>query len=555
MTLDRTVQRLTAAEAIVTCLKRAGITKAFTVPGESFLPLLDALYDEPDIELITTRHESGAAFMAEGYAKQALKPAAVLATRGVGASNLMIGVHTAYQDSTPMIVFLGQVNSRFLGREGFQELDLPKVFAPIAKWAVEITHAERTPEIVQRAIRTAISGRPGPVVISLPEDVLVKEAEMVFGPKITVPRPGPADAEIKTMEQLLRNAKRPVIIAGGGIKWAQAEEELENFAEKYALPVVVAFRRHDSFPHNHPLFAGHLGLSANKEVLKTIKEADLLLVLGSRLSEVTTQDYKIISSDKKLIHIDIDGEILGKVYPPDLGIIADVKEALTKMLELNIPVTWQNWARKRHIAHQEVTSLQASSEDVLNKQIIASLVKHLPEDAVITTDAGNFAGWLHAYYPFNEKHTFAGPTSGAMGYGLPAAIGAKIANPEKTVVALAGDGGFMMTVQELETAVRHQIPVIALVFNNKMYGTIRMHQEMHYPYRVIATDLGDVSFKKLAESVGANGYYVETISQFEEALVDAIQKDGPAVIEILTDREQISVSKTITELRQLNQLK
>lgn len=540
---------MSTAKAIVTALKQAGITKAFTVPGESFLPLLDALFDTKEIELITARHEGGAAFMAEGYAKQALKPAVVMATRGVGASNLMIGVHTAYQDSTPMIVLLGQVNSRFRGREGFQEIDLEAVFAPVAKWAVELTEPGRTPEIMQRAIRTAISGRPGPVVVSLPEDVLTQEAIMQFGPQIHPPKPQPSVGEMVALEELLTSSVRPVIIAGGGIKMSGAEDVLIAFAEKFSIPVVVSFRRHDSFPHDHPLFAGHLGLNPNQAVLETVKQADLLLVIGSRLSEVTSQDYRLINPGQKLVHIDIDLATLGKVFPPDLGIIADAKEALLQMMSLKVPGKWDDWARERHLANQEFASLMVSESVELNKQVIAILAEELPHDAVITNDAGNFAGWLHAYYPFTEKHTYVGPTSGAMGYGLPAAIGAKLANPDKIVVSLSGDGGFMMTFPELETAVRHRIPVIALVFNNRMYGTIRMHQEIHYPYRVIGTDLGNISFKGLAESVGAYGYYVETSEQFRDALKDAIAKNAPCVIEIITDREQISVTRTISELR------
>lgn len=552
MVETQNVRRMTVAKAIVTSLWQAGITKAFTVPGESFLPVLNALYDTPEVELITARHEGGAAFMAEGYAKQALKPAAVLATRGVGASNLMIGVHTAYQDSTPMLILLGQVNSRFRGREGFQELDLESVFAPVAKWAVELTDPERTAEIMQRAIRTTMSGRPGPVVISLPEDILAQESMMVFGPEIRPPKPAPNPKEISVLEQLLQSCERPVIIAGGGIKLAGAEDELIAFAGKFSIPVVVAFRRHDSFPHDHPLFAGHLGLNTNQAVLETVNNADLLLVIGSRLSEVTSQDYQLIMADKKLIHIDIDVATIGKVYPPDLGIVADAKAALVQMLSMDVFSQWQDWARERHKANEKLMRLTVSETDDFIKQVIAVLVEELPRDAIITTDAGNFSGWLHAYYPFTEKHTFAGPTSGAMGYGLPAAIGAKLANREKTVISLSGDGGFMMTFSELETAVRHHIPVIALVFNNRMYGTIRMHQEMHYPHRVIGTDLGNISFKALAESVGAYGYFAKNREQFRSVLKDALAKNAPTVIEIFTDREQISVTRTIADLRELN---
>lgn len=540
---------MTAAKAIVECMKREGVEKVFCVPGESYLPVLDALYDEESIQVISARHEGGAAFMAEGYAKAALKPGVVLATRAVGASNLAIGVHTAYQDSTPMVVFLGQVSSKFRGREGFQEVDLDRMFQHIAKWAVEINDAERVPEIVGRAFRIAQTGRPGPVVVSLPEDVLPAEAEMHFGPVTTIPRPTPSDNELIQVNSLLRTCEKPLIIAGGGVKSARAEAALLRFANAYQLPVAVSFRRHDVFPHDHPLFVGHLGLGTAKSILDTVRQADLILAVGTRLSEVTTQDYSIISPEQKLIHVDIDFDTLGKVYSPDIGIVADAKEALTALLNLELDVKWRDWAERRRKAYEEASALTVSDDDAINKHVIHIMANTVGKDSLITNDAGNFAGWLHTYYPFREEHTYIGPTSGAMGYGMPAAIGAKLADPNKTVISLSGDGGFMMTAQELETAVRYQIPIICLVFNNNMYGTIRMHQEIHYPKKVIATDLGDVSYKDLALSMGAEGYVVDDPSGFEQALAKAVQNNKPTLIEILTDREQISVSKTIEQLR------
>ncbi|WP_067727726.1 thiamine pyrophosphate-dependent enzyme [Oceanobacillus damuensis] len=543
---------LTAAQAIVECMKRERVEQVFCVPGESYLPVLDVLHDEPSIHVIANRHEGGAAFMAEGYAKCSLKPGVVFATRAVGATNLSIGVHTAYQDSTPMVVFLGQVHRKFRGREGFQEVDLDRLFQHIAKWSVEINDAERIPEIVQRAFRVAQTGRPGPVVISLPEDILPERAVMQFGPLMEKPRPAPSHNEITKVASILKAAKRPLIIAGGGVKSAEAEELLVQFAGKFTLPVIAAFRRQDAFPNNHALYTGHLGLSTNKEILQTVEEADVIIALGTRLSEVTTQDYTILSSDKKLIHIDIDYGTIGKVYAPDIGIIADLAEALQVLYQMEIDVTWKSWAIKRRQAFSKVSSLEVSATDVINKQVIAMLVEKLPTDTLLTTDAGNFAGWLHSFYPFQEKHTFVGPTSGAMGYGMPAALGAKLSFPNKTVVSLSGDGGFMMTAQELETAVRYNIPIISLVFNNRMYGTIRMYQEMHFPQKVMATDLGVVSFKDLAQSVGADGYVVNSIETFETALEQTLLKQHPTVIEIITNKEDISVSSTISGIRRKN---
>lgn len=543
------IKRMNAAKAIVECLKRHEVENVFCVPGESYLPVLDALYDQPSIQVISARHEGGASFMAEGYAKSKLKAGVVFATRGVGAANLSIGVHTAYQDSTPMVVFLGQVHSKFRGREGFQEVNLENYFQEIAKWSVELTDAERTPEIIQRAFRIAHSGRPGPVIVSLPEDVLVKEAEMQFGPVAPVPKPAPSQIEIKQIESELQAAEKPIIIAGGGVKGARAENKLIEFAEKYSLPVIAAFRRQDVFPNDHSLYVGHLGLGTGKEVIDTVAEADVIIALGTRLSEVTTQDYSIITSEKKLIHIDIDFQTLGKVYPPQIGVVADLNEALQELMIIEVKTKWKKWAEHRRNAFQEVSYLEKKPEEVLNKNIIAVLKEKLPEDALLTNDAGNFAGWLHAFYPFRKAHTYVGPTSGAMGYGMPAALGAQLAFPEKTVVSLSGDGGFMMTGQELETAVRYKIPVICLVFNNKMYGTIRMHQEMHYPGKVMATNLGEVSFVDFAQSLGVSGFKVTTLEEFETAFEQALQGSNPVLIEIVTEKEQISVSSTITELR------
>ncbi|ASK64263.1 acetolactate synthase [Virgibacillus phasianinus] len=540
---------MTGAQAIVECMKLEGITRAFCVPGESYLPLLDALHDEDSIQVVAARHEGGAAFIAEGYAKATLAPGVVMATRGVGAANLSIGVHTAYQDSTPMVVFLGQVHSKFRGREGFQEIDLDQFFGHITKWAVEVNDTERMPEIVQRAFRIAKTGRPGPVIVSLPENVLPAEEEMSFGPPTIMPKPAPSNEEIERVETMLNGARNPLIIAGGGVKSAEAEDELRGFAEKFSIPVIAAFRRHDVFPNNHALYGGHLGLGTSKEVLQTVKDADVILAIGTRLSEVTTQDYKVITADKKLIHIDIDYASLGKVYAPELGILADSGEALKKLRDITCSGSWGNWARERNEAYKQISQLSTTNEDVINKQIIALLEKRLPKDAVLTNDAGNFAGWLHSFYPFIKSKTYVGPTSGAMGYGMPAALGVKLGSPGKTVVSLSGDGGFMMTANELETAVRYRIPVISLVFNNNMYGTIRMHQEIHYPKKVMATNLGDVSFSKLAESVGANGYTVSTAQEFERALDKALHNQGPTVIEIITGQENISVSSTIQQLR------
>ncbi|MEH7342428.1 thiamine pyrophosphate-dependent enzyme [Bacillus sp. JJ1532] len=544
-------QRLNGADAIVECMKLEGVEHIFCVPGESYLPLMDSIYETDGIELISTRHEGGAAFMAEGYGKATRKPGVVMATRGVGGSNLAIGVHTAYQDSTPMVVFLGQVHSKFRGREGFQEVDLDQFFGHIAKWTVEIKDAERVPELVQRAFRVAKSGRPGPVVISLPEDVLVEEADMFFGPVSHAPAPQPSAQEISFVQELLKKSKRPVILAGGGVIAANGEQALQELVEKFNIPVMSSFRRHDVFPNNHPLYAGHCGLGTFSPILDTLRMADLVLAIGTRLSEVTTQDYSIIKPEQTLIHIDISEDILGKVFSPHAGIVSDAKEALEALLNMKIEQNWRTWGNERHAVYRHAGDNFASEKEqsIDNREIIRMLETALPKASIITNDAGNFAGWLHNFYSFTDSKTYIGPTNGAMGYGLPAAIGAKLAKPEKTVISLSGDGGFMMTVQEIETAVRYNIPVIALVFNNCMYGTIRMHQEKNYPERVIGTDLSHTNFSELGSALGAISYRVTTNEEFKDVFEQALNEGKVTVIEIMTNPEEISVQETITSLR------
>ncbi|QZT35330.1 thiamine pyrophosphate-binding protein [Caldalkalibacillus thermarum TA2.A1] len=545
-------ETMTTARSIVRMIKNEGIDQVFCVPGESYLPVMDAIYDEEDIELISARHEGGASFMAEGWAKASGRPGVVLATRGVGGSNLAIGVHTAFQDSTPLVVFLGQVDSRFRGREGFQEVDLEQFFRPIAKWTVEITDPERVPELVGRAFRVAQSGRPGPVVVSLPENILKAEIQLPIVQRTARPRPAPSAREVEQVGRMLADARKPLIIAGGGVIRADAEDALIRFAEKQRIPVMAAFRRHDVFPNDHELYAGHLGLGTPAVILQGVKKADLIIAVGTKLSEVTTQDYSLISPEQQLIHVDISAETLGKVYPPDLGIVADAGEALHAFLELEVTSDYRDWARRLRAGFEQVSALPSSPPQgtLTNEGVIELLQTYLPPDAILTNDAGNFAGWLHRFYQFKRKKTYIGPTSGAMGYGLPAAIGAKLAHPNRTVVSLSGDGGFMMTAQELETAVRYHIPVISLVFNNGMYGTIRMHQELHYPKRVIGTSLNMIHFAELAKALGAKGFTVTTPEEFEQSLQEGLASNQPSVIDIRTDPDQIAVNLTIADIRQ-----
>ncbi|KGX91119.1 acetolactate synthase [Pontibacillus halophilus JSM 076056 = DSM 19796] len=541
-------RRQSGAAAIVEVFKREGVRHVFCVPGESYLPVLDELIDS-EIEVVSGRQEGGVAFIAEAYGKCTNRASVVMATRGVGGANATIGVHTAFQDSTPMILLLGQVDSKFLGREGFQEVDMEAFFGPISKWVVEITDAERVPELLQRAFRIAQSGRPGPVVVSLPENMLKVEREMSYGPSHLKATPAPSKEESRRIEEILSKAERPLILAGGGIKRSEAENELLRFVDLARIPVMSAFRRHDVFPNDHPFYVGHLGLGTPKELLDIVEEADTILAIGTRLSEVTTQDYTLIHPHHSLVHVDICDDSIGKVYAPTVGIQADAKEALRCFCTLGALPNWHNWAYRSRLAYERTTKLK-DPPGFKNEHVIQALIDVLPKDAVITNDAGNFAGWLHRYYPFTKKNTYVGPTSGAMGYGMPAAIGAKYAYPERTVVSLSGDGGFMMTCQEIETAVRYNIPIIALVFNNAMYGTIRMHQEIHFPTRVTATDLSYVRFDALARSLGANGIYVHSVDELKYALSKAMYQNQPTVIEIPMNKEQITVTRTLTELKE-----
>ncbi|MDN3357949.1 thiamine pyrophosphate-dependent enzyme [Actinomadura sp. DC4] len=542
----------TVAANLVGSLRHHGVRRVFGVPSESFTMFMDALLDEPGIAFVPARQEGGAAFAAEAYAAASGEIAVVLGGRAVGAANLSIGVHTARENSTPMLVLAGQVHSRHRGREAFQEAALADFLRPVAKHAVEEADPRRMPETIARALSLAVSGRPGPVVLSLPEDVFAGEVDVPPARPVRVPRPRPSAAEVQDLHGLLADAERPLIIAGAGVRLSGAEARLVDFAERWGVPVVAAWRRHDVFPNDHPLYAGHLQLSAHPEIVATVREADVLLAFGTRLGEITSQRYTAITPGHRIAQVDIEPSMIGKSHPVELGVVSDLTEALDALLAAGPPLREASaWARERRTACEEAMSVppEEHTDRVDNRQIIRMLREGLPDDAVLTNDAGNFSGWLHAFFPFRLPRTYVGAASGAMGYGLPAAIGAKLAHPDRPVVALSGDGGFLMTVQELETAVRLRLPIVVLVFNNNMYGTIRMHQERRYPSRTIGTDLGNPDLVALAASFGAYGALVTADAEFPAVLREALAQDRPAVIEIRTDPEQISVWRTIAELR------
>jgi len=551
---------MTGAEAVAECIRREGVGHAFCVPGESYLGVIDALYQDSDVSLITNRHEGGASFAAGAYAMVSGKPGVCLVTRGPGASNACIGVHAARQDSVPMVLFIGQVERNHYYREGLQGVDLEDFFRPIAKWAIEVHDAARVPELVQRAFHVAKSGRPGPVAVSLPEDMLAEKALMHFTDPfpVTAPAPSPVDAR-RVVEELIEPDKA-VVIAGGGVLRSGARAELVELSEKLSLAVFVADQRQDVFPNRHPNFLGHLFFGAAEWQRRIIREAEVILAVGTRFSGDTAQDYTLMSHEQKLIHIDVDPGVFGMYLSPRIAVLSDARKALRALLEAADDVGpghaterlgWISSSRRALDSFADpYRALAVNLGFADGAKVISDLAEMLPEDAIITVDAGNFQEWVHRFYPFERAGTFVGTTSGAMSYAVPAALAAKLARPERTVVSVSGDGGFMMTIQELETAVRHETSFVSIVLNNGMYGTIRMYQELRFPGRSHAMTLTNPDFAELAKQFGAHGERVEKTEEFASALERALASGNPAVVEVLTHPNEITVDATLADLRE-----
>jgi acetolactate synthase-1/2/3 large subunit len=552
--------QMTGAEAVAECIRREGVGHAFCVPGESYLGVIDALYQDSDVSLITNRHEGGASFAAGAYAMVSGKPGVCLVTRGPGASNACIGVHAARQDSVPMVLFIGQVERNHYYREGLQGVDLEDFFRPIAKWAIEVHDAARVPELVQRAFHVAKSGRPGPVAVSLPEDMLAEKALMHFTDPfpVTAPAPSPVDAR-RVVEELIEPDKA-VVIAGGGVLRSGARAELVELSEKLSLAVFVADQRQDVFPNRHPNFLGHLFFGAAEWQRRIIREAEVILAVGTRFSGDTAQDYTLMSHEQKLIHIDVDPGVFGMYLSPRIAVLSDARKALRALLEAADDVGpghaterlgWISSSRRALDSFADpYRALAVNLGFADGAKVISDLAEMLPEDAIITVDAGNFQEWVHRFYPFERAGTFVGTASGAMGYAVPAALAAKLARPERTVVSVSGDGGFMMTIQELETAVRHETSFVSIVLNNGMYGTIRMYQELRFPGRSHAMTLTNPDFAELAKQFGAHGERVEKTEEFASALERALASGNPAVVEVLTHPNEITVDATLADLRE-----
>ncbi len=551
--MEHEITLRTGAEVLVDCLLAQGVSTIFGVPGESYLAVLDALYDVSDrIRMIPNRHEGGAAFMAEAWGKLTRTPGICFVTRGPGATNAAIGVHTAMQNSTPMILFIGQVETGMRGREAFQEVDYRAFFGPLAKWAVEIEQADRVPEIIARAFAVAQSGRPGPVVVALPEDVLSAATDAVAGPKVRIPRPAPPPEAIEEVERLLSEAKAPLILAAGN--WSAAgRADLRRFAEANALPVLVGWRFNDLMDNQSPSFVGMAGIGKPGYMKDLIREADLLLALGPRFGEITTDGYELLDVPRpraRLVHVHASDGELNKIHTATLPIHADPEAVLRVLAETRLASPdWVPRTEKARAAYVAELSTPRQPGDLDMGAVTRHLAKVLPEDAILTHGAGNFAIWINKHFAFSGGQRLLAPQSGAMGYGLPAAIAAKVALPEALVVCLAGDGDFQMTCAELGTAMQAKARPIVLIVNNGTYGTIRMHQERIFPGRVSFTDIENPDFVGLARAYGFHAERVSETDAFPAAFARARESATGAVLELMVSPESLTPRQSLTAIR------
>ncbi len=546
----------TAARRLVETLVMNGIDRVFCVPGESYLAVLDALADVRDrIQVIACRHEAGAANMAEAYGKLTGKPGVCMVTRGPGATHASIGVHTAHQDSTPMILFVGQIALTDRGRGAFQEVDYREVFGGLAKWATEIESPQRTVEVVERAFATALQGRMGPVVVALPEDILHEDGGPAPLRPVTRAKAALAPAFVEQVRARLSKAERPLLVLGGSGWSDEAAAAVGDWAERLGLPLALSFRRKDLVSNDRTNYAGDLGLGCNPKLTARAKAADLILAIGARLGENPTQGYTLLDrarTAETLIHIHPGAEELGRVWAPLLSATADNSFAAQALATIDPGRTWHDEAAAAHADYQAFSTPVPVTGAVNMSECMAHLAEALPADAIVTNGAGNFAAWLHRFYRHRACRTQLAPTSGAMGYGYPAAIAAKSVHPARDVICIAGDGDYLMTGQEIATAAQYGINVVVVVVDNGTYGTIRMHQETHYPGapRTIATDLKNPDFVQYAEAFGAFGVRCERTEDFPAALQAARNAGRPALVHLITAAEDIAPGRTITGLRQ-----
>ena len=537
---------------LVDALRVHGVDRVFCVPGESYVDVLDALHDVKDIQLVVAKHEGAAANMAEADGKLTGRPGICFVTRGPGATHACVGVHTAFQDSTPMILFIGQVARGARGREAFQEIEFRQMFSPIAKWAAEIEDTRRIPEYMLRAFQVATSGRPGPVVLSLPEDMLAELCSVSDTNRFRPVQAVPKASDLEALRSELSRAQRPLLILGGSGWSDEARDSVEHFAQSNALPVLTSFRRQDLIDNEHPCYAGHLTFGIPPYLAKRIRSADLLIALGTRLGDVTTGGYTLLEPPvipQRLVHIHADPHELGRVYESNVSINASPSLFAVSLSGL-APIGNPPWRSGTEEAHQEfikfTTPPQPSPGSGVDLAVVVShLSKRLPPDSMVCNGAGNYTVWVHRFFKYKRLRTELAPTNGAMGYGLPAAISAKLRYPERVAVCFAGDGCFLMYPQELATAMQFGAAIIVLVVNNGMYATIRMHQERRFPGRVSGTDLLTPDFVALAQSFGAYAERVESTDAFAEVFERAVEARRPALLELRTDRNQITPDRRL----------
>ena len=533
-----------------------GVDTAFCVPGESYLDVLNAFYDVRErMRLIVCRQEGGAAFMAEAYGKLTGRPGICFVTRGPGATNASIGVHTAYQDSTPMILFIGQVGGDVAEREAFQEMDYRRMFGQMTKWVAQIDRADRIPEFVSHAFHTAVCGRPGPVVLSLPEDMLGSQAAAGDARAYARVKAHAGIGDMDRMREMLAQAHKPLVILGGGDWSAGACDDIRAFIEANNLPAACSFRRQDLLDNRHPNYCGEVGIGISPSLAECVRNADLILSVGARLGEMTSGGYTLFSipqPTQRMVHVHPSSEELGRVYQAELMINAGMQEfaAAAANLAAVDSSRWRDWTHRGREGYLKNLKHGVMPGALDLGEVMAFLRSRLPENAIITNGAGNYSGWVQRFYQYTGFRTQLAPTNGAMGYGVPSAIAAKLVHRDRVVVSFSGDGCFMMNGQELATAVQYDLPVLFIVVNNGMYGTIRMHQEREYPGRVHATALNNPDFAALAKAYGLHGEVVHKTADFEPAFERALAADKPALVELRIDPEAITTRSSLTSLRE-----
>ncbi len=554
--MDKNLMPRQGGRILVDQLRVHGVDAVFCVPGESFLAAIDAMYEHREaIRLVVCRQEGGAAFMAEAYGKITGKPGICFVTRGPGATNASIGVHTAFQDSTPMILFVGQVGSDVAEREAFQEVDFRRMYGQMAKWVAQIDRADRIPELVARAFQIAVAGRAGPVVLALPEDMLASETAVMDARPYRRVHAAPASADVDILREMLASASRPLVILGGGGWSAQACEDIKAFIEANNLPAACSFRRQDLLDNRHPNYCGDVGLGMNPLLVERIRKCDLVLAIGPRLGEMTTGGYSMFAVPRpaqRMVHVHPGVEELGRVYQADLMINSGMDEfahtaAAVPPVDSSAWRDWTHQARADYLKNLEPGSMPGKLDLA---QVMRVLRKHLPPDTIVTNGAGNYSGWVQRFWQYAGFRTQLGPTNGAMGYGVPAAVAAKLVRPERAVVSFSGDGCFLMNGQEIATAIQYGLSILFFVVNNGMYGTIRMHQEREYPARVHGTALRNPDFVALARAYGLHADAVEETAAFEPALERALASSGPALIELRIDPEAITTRTSLRAIRE-----